>query len=147
VGQAQRIRYRDGCVPAHASDRNAGEPALCFGRLYFREVSGNGVDFGHFFGAGGLVAFSRILSDREVLVVANTGAQRFSGAVLMDRDINATPRRMTIVYSNRDSAGESATRLIPTANFFHADQPVTQGPAAALDVTLEANEVKVFVPV
>ena len=24
-----------------------GEPALCFGRLYFREVSGNGQDFGH----------------------------------------------------------------------------------------------------
>ena len=123
------------------------EPALCFGRIYFREISGNGVDFGHSFGAGGIVAFSRILSDREVLVVANTGAQRFSGAVLVDRDINARPHRMAIAYSNRGSAVESATRTIPVANFYHADQPVTQGPAAALDVTLEANEAKTFVPV
>jgi hypothetical protein len=29
------------------------EPLLCFGRLYFREVSGNGADFGHSSGAGG----------------------------------------------------------------------------------------------
>jgi glycosidase len=125
----------------------ATEPALCFGRLYFREVSGNGIDFGHSSGAGGLVAFSRILSDREVVVVANTGSQRFSGAVLMDRDINATPHRMKIEYSNLNSAGETATRLISSANFFETGKPVTQGPAAMLDVTLEANEVKVFVPV
>ena len=124
----------------------AGEPALCFGRLYFRDVSGNGIDFGHSFGMGGLVAFSRILSDREVVVVANTGARRFSGAVLVDRDINAAPRRMRIAYSNHGSAGESETRLIAAANVSHSGRPVTQGTTAALDVTLEANEVKVFVP-
>jgi glycosidase len=123
-----------------------GEPALCFGRLYFREVSGNVIDFGHSSGPGGVVAFSRILSDREVLVVANTGGQRFSGAVLMDRDINATPRRMVTAYSNLAGAGESTTRLIPAANFFHPGHPATQGPAAALDVILEANEVRVFIP-
>ncbi len=124
----------------------AGEPALCFGRLYFREISGNGVDFGHSSGAGGLVAFSRILSDREILVVANTGARRFSGAVLMDRDINAAPRRMAVAYSNLGSASEASTRLVPSANFFRPGEAVATGPAAALDVTLEANEVKVFVP-
>jgi glycosidase len=56
------------------------EPPLRYGRFYFREVSGSGSDFGHSFGAGGMVAFSRILVDREVLVVANTGTQGFSGA-------------------------------------------------------------------
>jgi hypothetical protein len=74
----------------------ASEPPLTYGRLYFREVSGNGTDFGHAFGPGGLVSFSRILVDREVLIVANTGTQPFSGAVLVDRDLNATPRQMRV---------------------------------------------------
>jgi glycosidase len=123
-----------------------GEPALSFGRLYFREVSGNGTDFGHSSGAGGLVAFSRILSDREVLVVANTGGGRFSGAVLLDRDINATPRSMRIGYSNLDTGGVPTTRFIPAANFFDGGQFTGRGPAAALDVNLAPNEVQVFVP-
>jgi len=124
-----------------------GDPALCFGRLYFREVSGNGLDFGHSSGAGGLVAFSRILFDREVLVIANTGAQAFSGAVVLDRDINTSAQRMRIAYSNFDSAAETATRLIPAANFYVPGQPVTHGTASALDVTVAGNEVQVFVPV
>jgi glycosidase len=56
----------------------ASEPPLTYGRLYFREVAGNGTDFGHSFGSGGLVAFSRILVDREIPVVANTGTQPFA---------------------------------------------------------------------
>jgi hypothetical protein len=43
------------------------QSALRFGRLYFREVSGNGLDFGHSFGKDALIAFSWILSDIEVL--------------------------------------------------------------------------------
>lgn len=125
----------------------AGEPALCYGRLYFREVSGNRTDFGHSSGNGGLVAFSRILSDREVLVVANTGDQPFAGAVIMDRDINARPRRMTVAYSNCSKRGVGETRLIQNANFFVPGLPVGHGPAAVLDVDLEANEVKIFLPV
>jgi glycosidase len=125
----------------------ASEPSFCFGRLYFREVSGNGRDFGHSSGAGGLVAFSRVLSDREVLVVANTGAARFDGSVLVDGDINATPHRMKIAYSNRRNTGEAVTRIVPTANFYEAQQLAGRRPAAVLDVTLEGHEVDVFVPV
>ena len=61
------------------------QPALRFGRLYFREVSANGRDFGFSSGKGGLVAFSRVVSDVEVLVVANTNMQTtFDGLVLQD---------------------------------------------------------------
>jgi glycosidase len=123
-----------------------GEPALCFGRLYFREVSGNGRDFGHSSGAGGLVAFSRILADREVLVVANTGARGFTGAVVLDRDIHAAPRPLRLAYSNLGSTGTATPRLIPDARFFVPGQPVGQGPAAALDVVLGPSEVQVFMP-
>jgi glycosidase len=121
------------------------EPPLTYGRLYFREVSGNGIDFGHSLGSGGLVAFSRILVDREILVVANTGTQAFSGAVLVDRDINATPHQMSVAYSNKGNAATGTVRKIPTANF-HRDGQVVVGSAAVLDVVLAAGEVQVLVP-
>jgi len=54
---------------------------------------------------------------------------------------------MRIAYSNFDSAAETATRLIPAANFYVPGQPVTHGTASALDVTVAGNEVQVFVPV
>ena len=64
------------------------EPALSYGRIYFRPISGNGTDFGYSYGTGGIVAFSRILGDREVLIVANTGEREFSGTVLVDRNLH-----------------------------------------------------------
>jgi glycosidase len=48
--------------------------ALRFGRMYFRAISGNGVDFGLPYGHPCTLAFSRILSDQEVLVAYNTSA-------------------------------------------------------------------------
>jgi glycosidase len=122
-----------------------GEPPLSYGRLYFREVSANGTDFGDSFGPGGLVAFSRILADREVLVVANTGAQQFSGTVVVDRDLNATPRQMRAAYSNLGNTGTGTVRQIPAARFYRDGQVFT-GPTAALDVVLAASEVQVLVP-
>lgn len=124
----------------------ANEPTLSYGRLYFREVSGNGTDFGQSSGAGGIVAFSRILSDREVVVVANTSATTtFSGAVIVDRDLNATPRQMRIAFSNLGTSGAGPVRLVAAANFFNA-YAVSTGPAAALPVVLKPCEVQVLTP-
>jgi len=122
------------------------EPAVRYGRFYFREVSGNGLDFGHSSGAGGIVAFSRILVDREVLVVANTGSQSFSGAVILDRDIHANPGQMSVAYSNRGGSGTGQVRVIPNARFF-SDGGTTTGMAAAIDVIVIAGEVQVLTPV
>ncbi len=123
------------------------EPALSYGRLYFREVSGNGVDFGHSNGAGGIVAFSRILVDREVLVAANTSTKDpFSGFVLVDRDINATPRQMRVAFSNRGTSGTGTVEQIPAARFY-AGGAVSTGPAAALPVVLAPGEVQILAPV
>ncbi len=131
-------------VQALSALRDA-EPPLRYGRLYFREVSGNGTDFGHSSGVGGIVAFSRILVDREIVVVANTGTQQFSGAVLVDRDIHATPTQMRVAFSNQNHAATAFTRKIASARFFD-DNRVSTGPAAALDVVLAAREVQVLVP-
>jgi glycosidase len=121
------------------------EPPLTYGRLYFREVSGNGRDFGHSFGRGGVVAFSRILVDREVLVVANTGPASFSGLVVIDRDLNPAGRELRIAFSSQGTAGKAVAAVIPDARF-HGDGQVTTGPAAAVPVALKANEAQVLVP-
>jgi glycosidase len=126
------------------SDLRDREPPLKYGRLYFREVSGNGSDFGHSFGPGGIVAFSRILYDREVVVAANTGALAFSGSVLVDRDLNPNPRPMRAAYSNLGNVAASTVQQIANARF-HRDGQVFVGPAAALHVTLAPSEVQVMV--
>ncbi len=121
------------------------EPPLSYGRLYFREVSGNGADFGHSSGPGGIVAFSRILSDREILVAANTGEQRFQGSVIVDRDLTAGPRRLKVAYSNLRAEGSGTVSRMPAARF-HEKGQVSVGPAAALPVILAPREVQVLVP-
>ena len=122
----------------------ASDPALLYGRLYFREVSGNTSDFGHSSGPGGIVAFSRILGDREVVIIANTSSRdSFSGSVIVDRDLNATPRRMGVAFSNRGSSGSVVVQRVNSARFFGPDG-VTSGPAAALPVNLRTNEAQIL---
>jgi len=123
------------------------QPALRFGRLYFRQVSGNGRDFGYSSGAGGLVAFSRMVSDIEVLVVANTSTQTpFDGLVLQDPDLNRRPRRMLVAYSNLGKTGSATIRTIYDARYFSGGQVTGTGDASALPVGLAPMEVKVWVP-
>lgn len=47
------------------------EPALRYGRQYFRDVSGDGVHFGPNVTPGGVIAFSRVLDTDEVVVAIN----------------------------------------------------------------------------
>jgi glycosidase len=127
------------------SQLRESEPPLRYGRLYFREVSGDGVDFGHSYGAGGVIAFSRILADREILVAANTGSQQFSGAIVVDRDLNSAARRMKVAYSNRRTHGSGAVRHRSDARF-HRDGRILTGHAAMLDVILAPHEIQVLTP-
>jgi glycosidase len=123
------------------------QPALRFGRLYFRQVSGNGRDFGYSSGAGGLVAFSRVVSDVEVLVVANTNMQAtFDGLVLQDLDLNRRPRRMLVAYSNLGATGSAIVRQISDARFFSGDQLTGTGDVLALPVGLAPMEIRVWAP-
>ena len=67
-------------------------PALRYGRFYFRPVSGDGKNFGVSPYKGGVLAFSRILMDQEILVVANTDTQN-SHHVECDCGFDAACRR------------------------------------------------------
>ena len=123
------------------------QTALRFGRLYFRQVSSNGRDFGHSSGVGGLFAFSRIVSEIEVLVVGNTGTQApFDGLIMQDPDLNRPPRPMQLVYSNLGNTGSAMVRHISGARFFSGPEFTGSGDVAALPVGLAPMECQVWVP-
>jgi len=127
------------------SDCRAAHPALRFGRLYFREVSGNGRDFGLSSGRGGIVAFSRILSDSEVLVVANTNTnQPFKGSVLCDPDLNRAPRSLTVVYSNYAKTGSGPVKIVSDGNLYNEGRLSWTGGIATANVELEPMEIQVL---
>jgi glycosidase len=120
-------------------------PAICYGRLYFREVSGNGTDFGLSTGPQGIIAFSRVLSSREVVVIANTnGSQAFAGNVLIDIDINRTNHAMKIVYSNKQKTGSPSTGIAAGNVYSSGSKVATQ--VASVPVSLDPWEVQILAP-
>jgi glycosidase len=124
------------------------DATLRYGRIYFREVSGNGQDFGQSGGIGGILSFSRILYDREVLIVANTSTTNtFEGWAVMDIDINRSQPAMTVTYSNFNTPGTSNVRIIPEANFYNGSTHTGSGDTAALYIKLAPMEVQVLAPV
>lgn len=78
--------------------------ALRFGRMYFREVSGNGRDFGLPQGQPCTLAFSRILAGQEVLIVCNTSTtERRNDFVVVDSGIQKSGGVMNFVYGQQGS--------------------------------------------
>jgi len=124
----------------------AREPALRYGRQYFRELSGNGRDFGPAFGVGGVVAFSRILVDRELLTIANTNpTERWAGSVLVDPDLNPVGRNFEVAFSNRGGNAMATVAKEPDA-LFYRDNFAFPGPATSVRVELRPMEVQVLIP-
>src|SRR5260370_29496919 len=80
------------------------QPALRYGRLYFRQISGNGFDFGLSPFPSGVIALSRILNDQEVIVVANTNTQQgFTGEVIVDRQLNPAGSSYQVRFCNTNA--------------------------------------------
>ena len=128
-----------------ASLRQA-DSALRYGRLYFREVSANGRDFGQSTGAGGLIAFSRVLANREVIVVANTsGSNFFSGSVVCDVDINRTGKTFQVAYSNKGTAGSGRTTIAPGV-LYAGSSSSASSQIASLPIVLAPCEVQILTP-
>jgi hypothetical protein len=130
---------------ATISRLRAAEPAIRYGRMYFREVSANGQDFGHSAGIGGVVAFSRVLADREVTVVANTNPTiNFTGSVLRDPNIGAG--KVSVAYSNQGRSATSRTGFVPNARFFDRNNLVGSGPGVVAPIDLKPSEIQILVP-
>jgi glycosidase len=93
------------------------EPALRYGRQYFREISGNGRDFGHPIDGQCTLAWSRILDTSEVLVAMNLSASSRSDYVTVDANLSPEGSEMTNLldgaasYRVEKRAGRSAVRV------------------------------------
>ena len=120
--------------------------ALRYGRFYFRPLSGDHVHFGLSPFPGGVLAFSRILSDSEVLVVANTSVSSpFTGDVIVDASLRPEGHQLSRLYSNMpNAAGASPVRSTGAVEIHEADGRVSGGPAHVTTVTLRPMEVMIF---
>lgn len=65
------------------------EPALRYGRQYFREISGNGMDFGYPIDGKCTLAYSRILDDSEILIALNLDAAPRADYITVDASLSA----------------------------------------------------------
>jgi glycosidase len=132
------------------------QPALRYGRQYFRPISGDGIHFGVSPFREGLLAFSRILNDQEVLVVANTSTQAaWTGEVIVDMALNPEGSSYTPIFTNktagqigRDAAsapGAVVTKPAGTMETREISGAVTYGPARTFRMTLAAMEIQILV--
>ena len=78
---------------------NQSYEPLRFGRMYFREISGNGYDFGLPQGHPCTLAFSRILGGEEILIAYNTSTEhKRSDFVIVDSSIQKSGKTMKYLY-------------------------------------------------
>jgi glycosidase len=124
----------------------AAQPALRYGRFYFRQLSGDGATFGFSGFRPGVLGFSRILNDREVLVVANF--DKAAGAklhVVVDATLHKAGDVLKALFSNLGGQ----TPPGPVAEFAEAtveqvDGSTSRGGVHAAQVVLRAGEVQIL---
>jgi glycosidase len=124
------------------------QPALRYGRQYFRPISGDGRQFGFSIFPGGILAFSRILSDQEVVVVANTNTQAgWQGEVLVDYSINPIETRYRVVFSNKKNPpppAPVAEKLAGSIEIHGLDESIAYGPTRVLPLKLQPMEIQIL---
>jgi len=65
------------------------EPVMRYGRQYFREISGNGNDFGHPQSGQCTLAYSRILDTEEILIALNLTDQAREDYITVDKNLSS----------------------------------------------------------
>ncbi len=121
------------------------ESALRYGRFYFRQLSGDGASFGFSTFSPGVLAFSRILNDREIVVVANfskSAPQQIY--VVVDSTLSQPGAALATLYSNKDATTPAtAAKWLADAVVSQLDGSNAQGACAVL-ATLAAGEVQIL---
>jgi glycosidase len=122
------------------------QPALRYGRFYFRPISGDGFHFGISTFSGGVLAFSRILNDQEIVVVVNTNIQTdFIGSIIVDSNLNPASSVFEILFSNKNAPAKPAPLVLTEqAEIHEVGGQVTAGPCVVLPVNLKVMEVQVL---
>jgi glycosidase len=128
------------------AEARSAVPALRYGRFYFRPISGDGVSFGVSPFPGGILAWSRILNDAEVVLVANTNSvQSVSVDVIVEISLSAPGDQLRILYSNKSSPTPPApVRTIQQAAVAEVDGSTGSGPLNATRVTLQPMEFQIL---
>lgn len=120
------------------------EPALRYGRYYFRQVSGDQVHFGFSPYNGGVLAWSRTLADQERTIIANTSATAQQDlSVVIDATLagTSTPR---LLYSNKPApVGPGPIATLPNAAVTQDDGTTSTG-AVTVPVSLQPMEVQIL---
>lgn len=130
---------------AKVGELRDGRAALRYGRFYFRPVSGDGRNFGVSPFAGGVLAFSRILNDEEVIVVANTDGASHAVDVIVDAQLNQPGNTPALLYSNKATPAAPGPATSKTGvHVDEVDGSVGTGPLRAVHVTLQGHEVQVL---
>ena len=120
--------------------------ALRYGRFYFRPLSGNHQDFGISPFPGGVLSFSRILADDEVLTVANTDPnQGHDLDVIVDSTLNTVGTKYQILFSNKkDPIPPSPVTQTGPVTVNEVDGTIGHGPLHVVHVTLKPMEVQIL---
>jgi glycosidase len=123
-------------------------PALRYGRFYFRPVSGDGQNFGVSTFLNGVLAFSRILMDQEIVIVANTNPSAGSTlSVIVDITLNNPGDRLRVLYSNKAQPASPAAvqqQAAGTVQVQETDGTTGAGPLNSIRVTLAPLEVQIL---
>lgn len=123
-------------------------PALRYGRFYFRPISGDHINFGVSPFPSGILAFSRILNDEEVIVVANTSTTDSRDVdVIVDINLSRPGDTFTILYSNKSAPrtpGAVQTKAAGSVTVQEVDGGTSTGPLNSFGVSLQPMEVQVL---
>src|SRR4051794_11018607 len=121
------------------------QAALRYGRFYFRQLSGDGASFGFSSFTPGVLAFSRILNDRDIIAASNfSKASPQTLFVGVDFTLSKDGTALNILHSNKPApAPAEPTRKLPKARVTQADGSVSQG-ICATRVTLAPGEVQIL---
>jgi glycosidase len=126
----------------------AEEPALRYGRFYFRPISGDGQHFGVSTFPEGILAFSRILMDQEVIVAANCSAQDTrTFDVIVDLTLNQPADQYRVRFSNKSAfqaPGPVQLKPAGSVSVQEADGGTGIGPLRSIRVTLAPLEVQIL---
>lgn len=76
---------------------------LRFGRMYYRQISGDGITFGFPFGSTYTLAFSRVLYPEEIVVAYNVSGAPRQDKVVVDGVLHPAPSEMTFLYGGAGS--------------------------------------------
>jgi glycosidase len=126
------------------------QPALRYGRFYFRPVSGDFQNYGVSPFPQGILAFSRILMDEEVVVVANTSTSETRiFDVIVDITLHQTGTQFNVQFSNKNtfqSPGTVQDQAQGSVSVQESDGSTGAGPLRSIRVTLAPLEVQILAP-